>query len=92
MSLYSGFATNKYEAFYDRLTYKLIEILQEQVIKTINPQIAENLQFSKKVMKIQKVLKKLEESRYNNPKDSEISEAFSSLTFILKDMCQPTFE
>jgi hypothetical protein len=63
MSLYSGFATNKFEGFYDKLTFKLIEILSEHATSTIN--FPENYSLCKKVSKIHKALNKLEESRYN---------------------------
>ena len=90
MSLYSGFATNKYEGFYDKLTFKLLEILSEHAIQTIS--FPDNYGLCKKVSKIHKALIKLEESRYNGSKESNLSNAFSNLSMVIKDMANNSFE
>jgi hypothetical protein len=85
MSLYSGFVSSKYENFYDRLTFKLIELLQDHVIKTIG---MEDYALCKKVLKIQKGLQKLEESRHNHNKENNISSSFSNLAKLVREICQ----
>lgn len=88
MSLYSGFASNKYEGFYDKLTFKLIEILSEHAIQTIS--LPDNYNLCKKVSKIHKTLVKLEDNRYNGQKDSNLSNAFKKLSYVIKDMTSNT--
>jgi len=90
MSLYSGFSTNKYEDFYDKLTFKLIEILSEHTVSTIS--LPDNYNLCKKVSKIHKALLKLEESRYNGQKESNLSNALSNLSLVIKDMANNSFE
>ena len=32
MSIYSGFSTRQQETFYDKLTFKLVELVQEKLV------------------------------------------------------------
>lgn len=88
MSLYSGFVSNKYENFYDRLTFKLVELLQDVLLTTVSPALFENSIFSKKVLKIHKALRKLEENRYNHSKDVNVSNAFEKLATSIREIFQ----
>lgn len=95
--MFSGFATKNHEHLYDRLVFKLIELMQSQIISKCAPRKLlllfsfltelglEDIPFIKKTIKIQKTLRKLEGNRYNQPKESLMSASFSELSYIFLD-------
>ena len=90
IQLHSGFSSAKYEQFYDRLVFKLVQILQKQILNSVSTNLGHD--FTKKILKIHKALKKLETNRQSNLKESNVSNSFNELQFYLKDSSNSRYE
>ena len=83
MSIYSGFATRQQESFYDKLVFKLIELIQDKIVFQYLPndsEIFDEKIFARKVVKIFRTLKKLEQNKHLEP---NYSDAFKQLSEVL---------
>ena len=61
MSIYSGFATRQQESFYNKLTFKLIELMANKLLGQYNGVIQfDEKSFARKVNKIFRTMRKLE--------------------------------
>ena len=92
IQLHSGFSSGKYEQFYDRLVFKLVQLLQKQIVKNATTPIPHCHDFARKILKIHKALKKLEVNRQTNLKESNVSNAFNELQFSLRDLSNSRYE
>lgn len=93
MSIYSGFATRNQETFYNKLVFKLIEILQQRVLGHLQgcklcityltflsaEQSFDESGFAKKILKIYRTLRKLEGAKYLEPHFSYSFECLNDL-------------
>ena len=71
MSIYSGFATRFQEESYDHCIDSLLYILQKRMIRFYSGEPAEEDKFIAVVMKLNQQMKKMEKSKYLEPKSSE---------------------
>lgn len=96
MSIYSGFATRAQETFYNKLVFKLVEMLQQRVASFFigrkypifkgfhlgfeTDMAFDEGMFAKKLLKLHRTLKKLETNKYLEP---HMSCAFEELVEVL---------
>ena len=92
MSIYSGFATRQQENFYDKLIFKLIELMQQKIVGqymgckyqfiiSILKEISfDERTFARKVVKIYRTCKKMEENKHLEP---NFSKSFKEMSEIL---------
>ena len=71
MSIYSGFATRFQEEAYDHCIDSLLYVLQKRIIRFYSGEPADEEKFVSVVLKLNQQMKKMEKSKYLDPKSSE---------------------
>ena len=77
---FSGFSSRQQEVLHDNLIFKLVELMQDKIMSLYNGQIQfDERTFAKKILKIYKILKKLENGKNQKPNMSESFQELSNL-------------
>ena len=79
-TFYGGFATKQQETFYNKLIFKLCQLMQDILIQKFNYQFTlKDIPFMKKIVKIRKTMQRLEKCRYNMPAETVVSNSFEEI-------------
>ena len=85
-SFHNGFATKQQESFYNKLIFKLCQLMQDTLIEKFNYQFTlTDIPFMKKVVKIKRTMQKLETYRYNMPREAIISNSFEEIANLFSE-------
>ena len=93
MSFYSGFANKNQEKFYNRLVFKFCQLMQDTLITKFNNEYSlTDIPFMKKIIKINRTMAKLEETRFNQPPEAFLSNSFAEMANLFSEYGKSHFE